>query len=68
MPMTDAQYDEVIAAVDRAGTKPPKYGQAIEWDGNRISVNGFDSREEAERTVVQMAVNSGWTPRRWWQF
>lgn len=49
------------------------YGQIIRWtdfDGSKttVSVNGFETLEEARAAAVRSAKDSGWTPPRWWQW
>ena len=48
------------------------YGQMMQWhDGygrQRIEVSGCSSLEEARASALHMALASGWTPPRWWQW
>jgi hypothetical protein len=53
------------------------YGRTIEWNyqshyvsipTNTVTVSDCNTLEEATREVILFALNSGWTPPRWWQF
>jgi hypothetical protein len=53
--------------------KPARYGCTVEWvqrDGHRtgVGVSDCESVEEAQRLAYAAAAESGWTPRRWWQW
>lgn len=48
------------------------YGRSIEWNKGsgrtRLEVSECPSREEAFRSVLDWALDSGWRAPRWWQF
>lgn len=47
-----------------------RHGQKIEWGGASIEVQGEDGDklEDVQREAVRMAVDSGWHPRKWYEF
>lgn len=45
-----------------------KYGQSIQLDDGELTVDGCDSREEATRKAVELAIDSGWKPKRSFAF
>jgi hypothetical protein len=51
----------------------PSWGQQVEWtsfDGRKdsVSVSGCETLAEARQKAFDMAVRSGWKPKRWWQW
>lgn len=47
------------------------YGRSIEWRDRyglqSVAVSRYTTPEEAFDEVLQGAMDSGWTPPRWWQ-
>jgi hypothetical protein len=48
------------------------YGYSIEWTTwngrQRVTVTECSTPQEAYRETLDLAIRSGWTPPRWWQF
>ena len=46
----------------------PIYAHGIAWRGVGIFCHGYMSPKDAREAAMRAARNSGWVPRRWWQF
>lgn len=44
------------------------YGYTIRWSGGAVTANGHARFENAVFVAVDIALASGWTPPRWWEF
>ena len=51
----------------------PVYDQCIAWTtrgggSQSVTVNGYDTADEAFNAAMQAAIRTGWTPPKWWQW
>ena len=44
------------------------YGYTIKWGDGSVTTEGHSTFERAVFVAVDIALMSGWTPPRWWEF
>ncbi len=49
-------------------TEAPTYGYEVQWCGTKVSVDGYESRSEAQNAAWKLAKELGYTLPRWYEF